>query len=83
MEPSVRLHVVVVGVGSPKLELTVTVFVKPEVEVLGDMCSAAELAVTVVVDPETGFDIQGIEYFFMNWFSTTSPSGVMCCTSLE
>ena len=43
MEPSVGLNVVVVGVGSHKLEITVKVFVEPEVEVLGDMYSVAEL----------------------------------------
>ena len=83
MEPSVGLDVVVVFDGSPTLELTVTVFVEPEVEVLGDMCSVAEFVVTVDVDPETGFDILGIEYFFMNLFWTSSPSGGLCCTSLE
>ena len=65
------------------MELTVTVFVEPEVEVLGDIYSVEELTVTVDVDPETGFEILGIEYFFMNLFRTSSTSGVMCCTSLK
>ena len=47
------------------------------------MYSVAEFAVTVDVDPETGLDILGIEYFFMNLLRTSSPSGGMCCTSLE
>ena len=75
--------VVEVGVVSPKLKLTVRVFVEPDVEVLGDTYSVVELTVTVEVDPEPGFEILGIEYFFMNLFRTSSPSGVTCCTSLE
>ena len=39
------------------------------------MYYVAELAVTVDVDPETGLVILGIEYFFMNLFRTSSPSG--------
>ena len=82
-EPSAGVHVVEVGVASSKVELTATVFVEPEVEVLDNIYPVVELTVTVDVDPESGFEILGIEYFFMNMFRTLSPSGVMCCTSLE
>ena len=80
VEPSVGLEV---DVSSPKVELIVTVFVVSEVEILGDIHPMEELTVTIVVDPETGFEILAIEYFFMYLLKTSSPSGVMCFTSLE
>ena len=59
VESSVGLEV---GVSSPKAELTVMVFGVSEVEVLGDIHPMEELTVTVVVDPEPGFEILGIEF---------------------
>ena len=78
VKPSVRLEICV---SSPKVELAVTACIEPEVEVLGDIYSVKELTVTVDVNLETGFDILGMEYIFMNLFRPSSPSGVMCCTS--
>ena len=68
VEPLVGLDVVEVGVSSPRVELTVRVFVDPEVKVLGDIYSVEEFTVTVDVDPQAGFDILGMEYFLMNLF---------------